>query len=52
MEAAQKGCAGPPLHLRKDSRLCKQKLQKHVDFMKTTQLLDNQQKKDLNLQKK
>ena len=28
MEAAQKGCAGPPLHLRKDSRLCKQKLQK------------------------
>jgi len=28
MEAVQKGCAGSPLHLQKDSRLCKQKLQK------------------------
>ena len=30
MEAVQKGCAGPPLHLQKDSRLCKQKLQKTI----------------------
>lgn len=34
MEAAQKGCAGPPLHLRKDSRLCKQKLQKPFVYRK------------------